>query len=558
MEGLRGRVASRLPSHVIPRLSALVHGESRMQRALQRRLLRWRTKPSRARLEIGEVTPVGGLAVPLLAVETDRFSASQVLDDNLALVADALEGGDVPYVVIEAATMTRRVVAIEIEHAAAVRRALARRYAHEPVHVSTVPKEDRDVRTVLAADLEGERAFAGTAPWRVFRAIAVGDAVLAGGELACEIEFWQHAGDVAVPPRSHRRVATVRPATTGCTTMEIGGRSFPTLEGLDRPHLMDVDFPVDAVYTWVDGTDPAWLRRKEEAWRRAHPDDHHPYSANPSRFQGHDELRYSLRSLSMYAGWVRTVYIVTDGQVPPWLRTDHPRIRVVDHRDIFSDPGLLPTFNSHAIESQLHHVDGLSEHFLYFNDDVFIGRAVPPELFFHANGLARFFLSDQAIDLGDPHPDDLPVLSAAKVNRSVLQQHFGWTISHKLQHTPHALRRSVLYDIEKELDVEIRQTAASAFRSNTDLSVASALAHHYGYATARSVPGHLSYHYVDIGDPRLEIRLQRLLRHKDADVFCLNDVDTTDALRPLQAQVMREFLERYFPLPSPFEEAWTR
>jgi hypothetical protein len=34
----------------------------------------------------------------------------------------------------------------------------------------------------------------------------------------------------------------------------------------------------------------------------------------------------------------------------------------------------LPTFSSPAIEANLHRIAGLSEHFLYFNDDVFLGK----------------------------------------------------------------------------------------------------------------------------------------------------------------------------------------
>ena len=101
----------------------------------------------------------------------------------------------------------------------------------------------------------------------------------------------------------------------------------------------------------------------------------------------------------MYASWVRTIYLVTDGQVPHWLDTGHPRIRLVDHRQIFRDQSALPVFNSHAIESQLHHIDGLAEHYLYLNDDMFFGRPVEPELFFHGNGIAKFFVSKTPIDL---------------------------------------------------------------------------------------------------------------------------------------------------------------
>ncbi len=72
----------------------------------------------------------------------------------------------------------------------------------------------------------------------------------------------------------------------------------------------------------------------------------------------------------MHAPWIRTIYIVTASQVPVWLNTAHPRVRIIDHKELFPDPAAqLPTFNSLAIESVLHRIPGLSEYFLYFNND---------------------------------------------------------------------------------------------------------------------------------------------------------------------------------------------
>ena len=185
------------------------------------------------------------------------------------------------------------------------------------------------------------------------------------------------------------------------------------------PNLTDFIEPIDAVYTWVDGDDPTWRSRKEAASGAAALEVHHT-SHGESRFTSRDELRYSLRSLECFAPWIRHIYLVTDGQCPEWLNTDHPRISVVDHRDIFTDPSVLPVFNSHAIESQLHHIEGLSEHYLYLNDDVMFGRPVKPSTFFEGNGASRFFLSRATLDVAPASARDLPVLSAAKRNAGTL------------------------------------------------------------------------------------------------------------------------------------------
>ena len=106
--------------------------------------------------------------------------------------------------------------------------------------------------------------------------------------------------------------------------------------------------PIDVVYTWVNGSDPVFLQNLEKYVPIL------DVNTAVSRFNDKDELRYSLRSLEMYAPWVRHVYIVTNGQIPSWLDMDNSRVTLVTHDDIFIDKNDLPTFSSPAIESHIH------------------------------------------------------------------------------------------------------------------------------------------------------------------------------------------------------------
>ncbi|KAJ8007052.1 hypothetical protein DPEC_G00113570 [Dallia pectoralis] len=106
-----------------------------------------------------------------------------------------------------------------------------------------------------------------------------------------------------------------------------------------------------------------------------------------SRFEDNEELRYSLRSVEKHAPWVRHVFIVTNGQIPSWLNLDNPRVTVVTHQDIFQNLTHLPTFSSPAIETHIHRIPGLSQKFVYLNDDVMFGKDVWPDDFFsHSKG----------------------------------------------------------------------------------------------------------------------------------------------------------------------------
>lgn len=68
--------------------------------------------------------------------------------------------------------------------------------------------------------------------------------------------------------------------------------------------------------------------------------------------------------------FIHNVYLVvaTGSQVPEWVHSTD--IKVVFHRDIIPEK-YLPTFNSTTIEMFLCKIKGLSEHFIYFNDDMF-------------------------------------------------------------------------------------------------------------------------------------------------------------------------------------------
>ncbi|CAG0878998.1 unnamed protein product [Darwinula stevensoni] len=111
------------------------------------------------------------------------------------------------------------------------------------------------------------------------------------------------------------------------------------------------------------------------------------------RFQDNEELRYSLRSLENYAPWVRNVFLVTAGQIPYWLNLENPRLKIVSHYEIFPNKSHLPTFSSPAIESHLHQIPGLSDKFIYFNDDVMLGKPVWPDDFYAETTGQKLYLS---------------------------------------------------------------------------------------------------------------------------------------------------------------------
>lgn len=484
----------------------------------------------------------------VLANEPGEFSSLSVIDANARVVTAALSDAGIEHTASPGRVMRPSSVSVREGDAARVLEAIAQYCRGKAVYAATVSPSGAVGAPILAATLSptGVRPsplLTGTSvsrTLRVFTFHASSGQILGDDALGCDILF--------------RRSATPSAVAGADKPLHIGATAEPRGElGRIKPLLSDVDFPIDAVYTWVDGGDPEW-NRSMRAYRDLEPAGTlNTYATNDGRFHSRDELKYSLRSLEYYAGWVRHIYLVTAGQIPAWLNREHPWITVIDHRDIFDDPSTLPTFNSHAIESQLHHIDGLSEQFLYINDDVFFGRPVAPELFFEPNGASRFFLSGSTIGPEDVSAFDLPVDAAAKRARSLIEENFGRTIECKFQHVVHAQRRSTLQEIESRFPKVIEQTASARFRSPSDVSLPSSFSHYFGLATGAAVAGTMNYRYCDITTATTEQKLFSMLLNRRADVFCLNEVGSDRGDRDSQDEIVKAFLEEYYPIPSSLE-----
>jgi hypothetical protein len=151
---------------------------------------------------------------------------------------------------------------------------------------------------------------------------------------------------------------------------------------------------IDAVIAWVDGSDPKH-RAKRKRYLADRGGNAKPERAaiDERRFSDNDEIRFCLRSIRNYAPWVRTIWLVSDDQVPAAIdreKAELYNVRIVDHREIFRGyEQLLPTFNSRAIETMLWRIEGLADRFVYFNDDMMLVGPVEPTDFFSDDGKVR-------------------------------------------------------------------------------------------------------------------------------------------------------------------------
>jgi Stealth protein CR2, conserved region 2/Stealth protein CR3, conserved region 3/Stealth protein CR4, conserved region 4/Stealth protein CR1, conserved region 1 len=374
-----------------------------------------------------------------------------------------------------------------------------------------------------------------------------------GASAGVELQFWVFDGMQAICPIENSLTRKALPLSEIVyTTVALHGRTWPTIAGMFVPHAGDVTFDIDMVFSWVDGNDPEFRARRAAVMADyvvGEGDD------ADARIRQLDELKYALRSVHAFAPWVRRIFIATDSLAPEWL-APHPKVTIVRAADHFSDLSALPVYNSHAVESQLHHIPGLAEHFLYSNDDMFFGRVLWPTMFFSPGGVTKFIEAGERIGLGVNNLERSGFENAARVNRQLLWEKFGKVITRHLEHTAAPLRKSVLLELEREFSQEFARTRASRFRASTDISVTNSLYHYYALMTGRAVQ-HESAKvlYVDTTLRSGLAKLPQLLKKRKFDFFCLNDSSFPEVSATERAQVIGEFLQHYFPVPAPWERA---
>lgn len=139
---------------------------------------------------------------------------------------------------------------------------------------------------------------------------------------------------------------------------------------------------IDFVITWVDMSDPKW---QSEFAKYSTNERNTKNGISKARFRDYGFLKYWFRGVEKFAPWVRRIHFVTSCRLPEWLDESNPKLNIVRHEDIIPNQ-YLPTFNSVVIERYIHNIPGLSDHFVYFNDDFYIINSVSQNRFFQ-NGL---------------------------------------------------------------------------------------------------------------------------------------------------------------------------
>lgn len=322
--------------------------------------------------------------------------------------------------------------------------------------------------------------------------------------------------------------------------------------------------PIDVVITWVDGNDSRHRAKMSPFLHEEFgvdlsselPDD----LAGETRFCSVGEIFYCVASIFRFAPFVRKIFVVTDGQDPnltPFVRENFPNleipIEIVDHQVLFRDRGeFLPLFNSLSIETALYRIPGLSEHFVYFNDDLFLLRPVAPE---------DWFVNEAAVAYGRPMSLFLlRLLHRLKPARKG-QKPFGFKDSivnsthylpfpvrrcFKIDHTPHAMLRSVLNEYFESHPGAFIANASHRFRNPSQFNP-QALFYMLSFPRGKAVPApvrrELCLKPAGKGHRYIDRKKRESEQNPELKFMCINSLDQATAEEQMQ---VKEWLDSLY------------
>jgi len=306
---------------------------------------------------------------------------------------------------------------------------------------------------------------------------------------------------------------------------------------------------IDFIIPWVDGGDPLWLAQKNKYTinnKIMNTDDH---------FKDWENLQYLFRGIEQFAPWVNKIYFITWGHLPKWLNINHPKLTIVKHED-FLDKNNLPVFNINAIETNLHRIKGLSEQFVFFNDDTFLTQPISPEVFFQNNLPVNVAISDIMHEGVIAHiiVNDIDIINrnfnrykGEKLSKKkrMLKYFSKWfNIKYGLHllptlllwrwgftgfinyHHPQPFLKQTFKDVwEKEPEV-LRKTSASKFRDSNNVN--QYLFKYWQFVTGKFMPdsytnAYKKRKYVNIRIKEDAIMVANDIKSNKFQMYCVND-----------------------------------
>ena len=331
---------------------------------------------------------------------------------------------------------------------------------------------------------------------------------------------------------------------------------------------------IDFVIPWVDGSDPAWQKERCQFDPKAGSSN----GTNDARFRDWDLLRYWFRAVEKYAPWVHRIYFVTWGHLPKWLNTDNEKLVIVNHRE-YMPAEYLPTFNANTIELNFHRIPGLAEQFVYFNDDMFLGKPVQPEDFFRDGKPRDAFILD-AINFspntaGHYIANDMELINKYFTPRQVLKKlafsqvynlsykprnlyrtlalrQWPWFTGLYADHSATSFLKSTYEELWEKEPETLHKTCMDKFRTKNNVN--QWLFKYWQLVTGNFVPRGIDFSGVYHLKAEVCPELLQAIEDQRYGIVCINDTEETRNVEAHKAAIKKAF-EKHLSQTSSFEKA---
>ena len=298
---------------------------------------------------------------------------------------------------------------------------------------------------------------------------------------------------------------------------------------------------IDFVVTWLDSADPQWQEQYAFYKTGAKGDK------NKARYREMNIFNYWFRAVEKYAPWVNKVYLVTNGKFPDWINKDNPKLVLVKHED-YIPKEFLPTFNSCTIELHMHRIKGLSEHFVYFNDDVLINCPVTPDYYFK-EGLPCDNNKETCFNVPLYTPRPHLGLKGLIMSSVLMKQHLFVGFSN--YHCEQTFLKSTYQEVwDKESDF----LNASCTRFREEVIANPYLFRYWQLAKNMFYPLKRKSYAIHISDKSCTNTMDEVLLSDKYHSVCINDTSLcTDEDFEFAMNHVTNLLEKKFPEKSSFE-----
>lgn len=308
---------------------------------------------------------------------------------------------------------------------------------------------------------------------------------------------------------------------------------------------------MDIVITWVDGKSPEHRQARAHRARAAGEMGDDFDGGQEHLYRDLGQLRYLLRSVELYAPWRGRVFLVTDGQLPSWLNTEAADLVCVTHREIFSSAHDLPTFNSRAIEANLHRIEGISDRFVYCNDDFFLMSETSVQDFVTADGKVVLHMNPYR-RAGRCRASCLPsYIEPLCRTEELLEGQVGAGEWLMMEHVPYLIDRGVMEEVQAIFAEALAKESARPFRHVDGIDP---LHLYSNYLLSKGHPVvEVPAFYYGLSDNRMtNAAVYDVLLHYPPKFVCLND--EMECFEENILADLRAFYEAAFPKKSCFEK----